>query len=729
MDKLLNMILEKLENVNFKYERKKIIDAYEFTKNAHKGQYRKSGEEYIIHPVYVAIYLCDLNIDQDTVIAGLLHDVIEDTNYTFKDLENKFSKEIAEMVNAVTKLMHVKYCNKEEQQAETIRRMLIAMSSDIRVIFIKLADRLHNMRTLEYQSKQKSVLVAQETLEIYAPIAHKLGMYTLKSELEDISMKYIYPEIYAELSRKIVDSKEVWEKRIHKDAEYIKDKIYHSEQGKINIEITHRVKNIFGIYNKMKKNHKSFEQIFDFMGIRVLTDSVHSCYAILGIIHSIFTPMAGRFKDYIAVPKPNLYQSIHTTVLDDEGKPLEIQIRTYEMHNIAENGVAAHWKYKGLKDSKGEEKFIWIKQLLEWNKELDDSTEFVASLKGELFSQQVYVYTPAGKIIELPKGSTPIDFAYRIHTEVGERCTGAIVNSKMVPLEYKLNNGEICEIITSKEHKAPSRDWLAFVKTNTAKNRIIRYFKNERKDENIARGKIALEAEARREKIPYEKVYKVKINDFLTEFKVVNLEELYAMVGYGGISAKAVTHKLKSLLEQEDLKKNLTSEEEEYIYYSKSNNQLQEKINNNNSTSAITINNIEAPQFRLAKCCSPVPGDSVIGYVTRGRGITVHRTDCKNFLNEKDGLDRLIEVQWAENLSSAFEAEIQIIANNKKGLLSDINNQLIKMNIEINQINARTTKDSIAIINVVFEVVELNKLNKVIIKLKSNPDVIEVKRV
>ncbi|RKD28018.1 GTP pyrophosphokinase [Caminicella sporogenes DSM 14501] len=719
---LLETFIEKIRQYNPQYDLSRIIKAYNFAENAHEGQYRKSGEKYFIHPINVALILAELELDESTVIAGLLHDVIEDTKYTFDDIKREFGEEIALLVDGVTKLGKLTYETKEERQAENLRKMFLAMAKDIRVILIKLADRLHNMRTLKYMDENKKKEKAMETLEIYAPIAHRLGIFKIKWEFEDLCLRYLDPDAYYDLVEKVAKKRREREEYINLVIKKLKENL---DSLDINYEIYGRPKHFYSIYKKMVYQHKSFEEIYDLTAVRVIVDNVKDCYGVLGIVHTMWKPIPGRFKDYIAMPKPNMYQSLHTTVIGPKGEPLEIQIRTWEMHRIAEYGIAAHWKYKEGKVEEGEldKKLTWLRQLLEWQRDLKDPKEFMETLKIDLFTNQVFVFTPKGDVIELPFGSTPVDFAYKIHSAVGNSCIGAKVDGRIVPLDYKLKTGNIVEILTSSHSNGPSRDWLKFVKSTNAKNRIKQWFKKERKEENIERGKELLEKEIKKQGFnPKELLRAEWLNLIVKKIKLNSIEDLYAAIGYGGIALNQVIPKLKEKYKEEQ-KENKQLDE---------NKQLQSKVSksklNKTAKQGVKVKGIDNILVRFAKCCTPVPGDEIIGFITRGRGITVHRKDCPNILNGVD-TDRLIEVQWDTDKKISYQTEIQVIAPDRKGLLSEITNIISEAKLHVTAVNAKTTKEKLAIINLTIEISNTDQLLKVMNKFRTMQGIIDVKRV
>ncbi|MGB9682070.1 MAG: RelA/SpoT family protein, partial [bacterium] len=631
----------------FDVEAQKLINsAYEFSISAHNGQRRKSGEDFFTHPFEVAKILYSMDADATTIAASLLHDVVEDTDIDIETIEKNFGREIALLVEGVTKLSKLTSTNTEERQAENLRKMFLAMAKDMRVIFIKLADRLHNMRTLSYLPPDKQRTIAQETLDIFAPLAHRLGMWRIKWELEDLSFKYLEPEEYREISRLVAKTRREREEYIQEAISIIKDNL---DPLGIVAEIQGRPKHLYSIYMKMKRENLAFDQIYDLLGIRIIVESTKDCYAVLGIIHSLWKPIPGRFKDYIAVPKSNMYQSLHTTVIGPRGEPLEIQIRTYQMHRIAEYGIAAHWKYKeGKTDKDFDRKLSWLRQLLEWQKDMQDAREFVEQVKVDLFEDEVFVFTPKGDVVSLPREATPVDFAFRIHTEIGIHCVGAKVNGRIVPLDYKLNSGEIVEILTSKS-ATPSLDWLSFVNTNSAKNRIRQYFKRLKREESITRGREILEKELKRIQgdLP-EKMRELEWAPLLETFKFSSPEELFFAIGNGDITSPQIQQAL-----------NVVPQEEKIVVLPK-----------REDGKGIFINGIDNVLVRLAQCCNPLPGDEIIGYITQGRGVTIHRKECNNVKNLSK--EKLIDVYWAPNNLYRFNARIDVYARDRVGLLKDI---------------------------------------------------------
>ena len=729
-DKEILELIEKITKYANDADVSLVEKAYYFGKKAHDGQFRKSGEPYFIHPVAVANILCDMELDIETIIAGLLHDVVEDTEYTYEDIKREFSKEIADLVDGVTKLGQIKYQSKEETQAENLRKMFLAMAKDIRVILIKLADRLHNMRTLKYMSPEKAKFKAKETLEIYGGIANRLGISMIKWELEDLALRYTDPEGYYDLVYRIAKKRSQREAYID-NVLNILNKLF--EDVNINCNVYGRPKHFYSIYKKMQDKQKNFQDIYDLMAVRIIVDTVKDCYAVLGIIHTLWTPMPGRFKDYIAMPKPNMYQSLHTTVIGPDGEPLEIQIRTKDMHNIAEYGIAAHWKYKegntSEKQINTEGKLKWLRQMIEWEKDLKDPQEFMDALKEDVFSNQVYVFTPKGDVVELPAESTPIDFAYRVHTNVGNKCIGAKIDGRIVSLDYKLQNGNIVEILTSSNSNGPSRDWINIVKTPNAKSRIRQWFKKERREENIQRGNEILEREFKKYHIPEkDPIVEKYMNQIIRKFNQPTLEDLIATIGYGGIMPAHVASKVKDLYEKEikKVQKEHVSDIEKYsikdVEYSK-------KRKKNNSQ-GIVVKGLDNILIRFAKCCNPLPGDEIIGYITKGRGVAIHRSDCPNTnVNDEFFKNRLVDVSWINSENSKFEAEIQIKSVDRRGIVNDITHIVVIEKVSLNGISARKGKDSIVNINLLVEVNDIDELNLLMKKIKSVPGVENIYRV
>lgn len=721
VDILLQKIKENCTNVDLDIVNKAFNLAYE----AHKEQKRESGDPYIIHPIDVAVILAELGMDTSTIVAGLLHDVIEDTDYTYDDIKNIFSEEVANLVSGVTKITKMEYKSKEEQQADNFRKMLLAMASDIRVIIIKLADRLHNMRTLKYMPKEKQKRISKETLDIYAPLAHRLGISKVKWELEDLCFRYLHEEEYYDLVHQIS------EKRVEREtyiAQIIKDLYSKLEEAEIDSDIDGRPKHFYSIYRKMVTKNKSIEQIFDLTAIRILVNSVKDCYEVLGIVHTIYKPIPGRFKDYIAMPKPNMYQSLHTTVIGPQGKTFEIQIRTFEMHKTAEYGIAAHWKYKegDTSDTKGksfENKLVWLRDMLEWQKETSDAEEFMEGFKINLFTDEIFLFTPKGVVIDLPNGATPIDFAYRIHTDIGNKCIGAKVNGKIVPLDYKLKTGQIVEILTSNSSKGPNMDWLSIAKSNQAKSKIKAWFKKAKKEENINKGKEVFEKELKKQSVHYVDIAKGESYDkFIKRYNINCMDDLYALVGLGAIVASSFIAKLKEEnLSKDEKDKNLNKAIEENI----SKNEKKKKY----TSYGVTVKGENNLMVRFAKCCNPVPGDDILGYITKGRGVSIHRKDCGNLNNLiKEDPQKVVDVSWGTSNGVAYMAEIQVKTEDKSGILSDVMNILMDSKLPLNALNAKSAKGNLAYINIKIKIDTVEQLKELMKKIKRVPGVLDVYR-
>ena len=710
-----------------------IQKAYEVAREAHKDQKRKSGEPYIIHPLCVAIILADLELDKETIVAGLLHDAVEDTWMTIEEVEKEFSAEVALLVDGVTKLGQLSYsADKVELQAENLRKMFLAMAKDIRVILIKLADRLHNMRTLQYMRPEKQQEKARETMDIYAPIAMRLGISKIKVELDDLSLKYLKPDVYYDLVDKVALRKSERQEFVNNIVKQVKQ---HMDEASIKAQVDGRIKHFFSIYKKMVNQDKTIDQIYDLFAVRILVDTVKDCYAALGVIHEMYKPIPGRFKDYIAMPKPNMYQSLHTTLIGPNGQPFEIQIRTFEMHKTAEYGIAAHWKYKESSDGKvpvdkrEEEKLNWLRQILEWQKDMSDNREFMSLLKNDLdlFADSVYCFTPQGDVKNLPNGSTPIDFAYSVHSAVGNRMVGARVNGKLVPIEYQIKNGDRIEIITSQNSQGPSRDWLNLVKSTQAKNKINQWFKKELKEDNILKGKDMLTQYAK------YKGYKLGIytkpqflESVMRKYGFRDWDSVLAAIGHGGLKEGQVFNKLMEAYDKEN-QKNLTDEQ-----VLEATGEAQEKLHVTKNKGGIVVKGIHDVAVRFSKCCSPIPGDEIVGFVTRGRGITIHRTDCVNVLNMSEmDRSRLIEAEWqpTDNKGSEkYMAEIQVYANNRTGLLVDLSKIFTERKIDMRSINSRTSKQEKATISISFEIGSKEELSSLVAKIRQVESVIDVER-
>ena len=710
-----------------------IEKAYKVASEAHEGQKRKSGEPYIIHPLCVAIILADLELDKETIVAGLLHDAVEDTWMTYEEVEKEFGSEVALLVDGVTKLGQLSYsADKVEVQAENLRKMFLAMAKDIRVILIKLADRLHNMRTLQYMRPEKQQEKARETMDIYAPIAMRLGISKIKVELDDLSLKYLKPDVYYDLVHKVALRKSEREQFI---GAIVKEVKKHMDDANIKAQVDGRVKHFFSIYKKMVNQDKTIDQIYDLFAVRILVDTVKDCYAALGVIHEMYKPIPGRFKDYIAMPKPNMYQSLHTTLIGPNGQPFEIQIRTYEMHRTAEYGIAAHWKYKESSDGKApvgkseEEKLNWLRQILEWQRDMSDNKEFMSLLKNDLdlFADSVYCFTPQGDVKTLPSGSTPVDFAYSVHSAVGNKMVGARVNGKLVPIEYEIKNGDRIEIITSQNSQGPSRDWLKLVKSTQAKNKINQWFKKELKEDNILKGKEMLAQYARAKGFKIANYTKTQyLEAVLRKYGFRDWDSVLAAIGHGGLKEGQVFNKLVEAYDKEN-KKNLTDEQ-----VLEAASETQEKLHIAKSKSGIVVKGIHDVAVRFSKCCNPIPGDEIVGFVTRGRGITIHRTDCVNVLNMSEtDRTRLIEAEWQQpdtKEKEKYMAEIQVYANNRTGLLVDLSKIFTERKIDLRSINSRTSKQEKATISMSFEIGSKEELRSLIEKIRQVESVIDVER-
>ena len=710
-----------------------IEKAYKVASEAHEGQKRKSGEPYIIHPLCVAIILADLELDKETIVAGLLHDAVEDTWMTYEEVEKEFGSEVALLVDGVTKLGQLSYsADKVEVQAENLRKMFLAMAKDIRVILIKLADRLHNMRTLQYMRPEKQQEKARETMDIYAPIAMRLGISKIKVELDDLSLKYLKPDVYYDLVHKVALRKSEREQFV---GAIVKEVKKHMDDANIKAQVDGRVKHFFSIYKKMVNQDKTIDQIYDLFAVRILVDTVKDCYAALGVIHEMYKPIPGRFKDYIAMPKPNMYQSLHTTLIGPNGQPFEIQIRTYEMHRTAEYGIAAHWKYKESSDGKApvgkseEEKLNWLRQILEWQRDMSDNKEFMSLLKNDLdlFADSVYCFTPQGDVKTLPSGSTPVDFAYSVHSAVGNKMVGARVNGKLVPIEYEIKNGDRIEIITSQNSQGPSRDWLKLVKSTQAKNKINQWFKKELKEDNILKGKEMLAQYARAKGFKIANYTKTQyLEAVLRKYGFRDWDSVLAAIGHGGLKEGQVFNKLVEAYDKEN-KKNQTDEQ-----VLEAASETQEKLHIAKSKSGIVVKGIHDVAVRFSKCCNPIPGDEIVGFVTRGRGITIHRTDCVNVLNMSEtDRTRLIEAEWQQpdtKEKEKYTAEIQVYANNRTGLLVDLSKIFTERKIDLRSINSRTSKQEKATISMSFEIGSKEELRSLIEKIRQVESVIDVER-
>ncbi|MCR3759079.1 bifunctional (p)ppGpp synthetase/guanosine-3',5'-bis(diphosphate) 3'-pyrophosphohydrolase [Clostridium felsineum] len=734
----LSDLLEKIDENCNNIDKEIVIKAYDFAHEAHKDQMRESGEPYISHPLDVACILAEMGMDMSTIVAGILHDVIEDTSYSYDDITEMFSSEVADLVSGVTKLDKITYKTKEEQQADNVRKMLLAMAKDIRVILIKLADRLHNMRTLKFKREQKQREKAKETLDIYAPLAHRLGMSKIKWELEDLSFRYLKPKEYYELVDLIAEKRVEREEYISKIVDDLKSNL---EASGIIPDIDGRPKHFYSIYRKMLNKSKSLDQIFDLTAVRILVNNIKECYAALGIVHTMYKPIPGRFKDYIAMPKPNMYQSLHSTVIGPEGKPFEIQIRTYDMHKTAEYGIAAHWKYKegivenpqnipqSKSSNKDDTKLTWIREMLEWQRETPSAQEFMENFKIDLFSDEIFVFTPKGKVINLPYNATPVDFAYKIHTDVGNRCVGAKVNGKIVPLDYKLKTGEIVDILTTSLIKGPNINWLNSVTSNQAKSKIRSWFKKAKRDENISKGKELLEKESKKQEFNFGEIAKGENLDLvLKRYNMNSIDDLYASVGIGAVGASVILARFKDIYEKtkehehtneeilENVKKNIHKENVAKKSYK-------------NDQPGVTVKGVSDVLVRFAKCCTPVPGDPIIGYITKGRGVSVHRTDCTNVNNliKEDG-SRIIEVKWGKSKNESYIAEVEIKAEDRQALLADVVEVISYLEVGIESVNAKTSKGSMAYLNLKLKIQDIDHLAVLMQKLKRLPGIIDIYR-
>ncbi|MDK0882960.1 bifunctional (p)ppGpp synthetase/guanosine-3',5'-bis(diphosphate) 3'-pyrophosphohydrolase [Clostridium perfringens] len=723
LEELISKIKANGNNVDIDLVKK----AYDLAFEAHKEQKRESGEPYITHPISVAMILADMGMDTNTIVAGLLHDVIEDTDYTYEDISNIFNVEVANLVDGVTKLGKIKYKSKEEQQADNVRKMLLAMAKDIRVIIIKLADRLHNMRTLKYMKPEKQKKKAQETLDIFAPLAHRLGISKIKWELEDLCLRYIHPEEYYDLVNMIAEKRVEREKFISRIIKELKENL---DKANIDSDIEGRPKHFYSIYRKMVNKHKSIEQIFDLTAIRILVNTVKDCYAVLGIVHTIYKPIPGRFKDYIAMPKPNMYQSLHTTVIGSEGKTFEIQIRTFEMHRTAEYGIAAHWKYKSgingtdSKDMTFENKLTWLRDILEWQKEAVDATEFMEGFKLDLFSDEIFVFTPKGVVINLPAGATPIDFAYKIHTDIGNKCVGAKVNGKIVTLDYKLKTGEIVEILTSSSSRGPNIDWLNIANSNQARSKIKQWLRKARREENLERGKEMLDKECKKQSLVFSDLSKGPLYDkLLKRYHLNNVEEIYVAIGEGELLSSTVISKLKENIVKQVAEEELNKNIEEQI--AKTERQIKKKQNY-----GVTVKGLNNIMVRFARCCNPVPGDDIAGYITKGRGVSVHRKDCSNFkaIVEKQ-TEKVVDVSWGTEKGAAYVAELEVKAEDRMCLLSDVMLVITDSNLSLLSLNAKSGRNGVANINIQVKIDNIEQLKELMKKIRRLQGILDVYRV
>ncbi|MFR8170985.1 MAG: RelA/SpoT family protein [Marvinbryantia sp.] len=736
---LYNELIKSIKKYHPSADTSMVEKAYKIASEAHKDQKRKSGEPYIIHPLCVAIILADLEMDKETITAGLLHDVVEDTVMTSEEIREEFGEDVEQLVDGVTKLGQLNYsADKIEVQAENLRKMFLAMAKDIRVILIKLADRLHNMRTLKYMSPEKQKEKARETMDIYAPIAQRLGISKIKVELDDLSLKYLQPDVYYDLVEKIALRKTEREKFVQGIVDEVKK---HIEDAGIRAQIDGRVKHFFSIYKKMVNQDKTIDQIYDLFAVRIIVDTVKDCYAALGVIHEMYTPIPGRFKDYIAMPKPNMYQSLHTTLIGPNGTPFEIQIRTFEMHKTAEYGIAAHWKYKEQSDGKKsggnqeEEKMTWLRRILEWQRDMSDNHEFLNLLKSDLdlFAENVYCFTPAGDVKNLPAGSTPIDFAYNVHSAVGNKMVGARVNGKLVNIDYVIQNGDRVEIITSQNSRGPSRDWLKIVKSTQAKNKINQWFKQELKEDNIIKGKEMMSAYCKAKGIVLSELTKPEfMQAVMIKYGFRDWDSVMAAIGHGGLKEGQVVNRLQEERKKKQQKELTDAQVLETIEGASAGGNARDRQNRHGSKNGIVVKGIDDVAVRFAKCCSPVPGDEIVGFVTRGRGVTIHRTDCVNMIHlPTEERVRLIEAEWQANpsdVSGRFLAEIKIFGNNRTGLLVDISKIFTERKIDVLSVNSRTSKQGTATIAMAFEVESRAELESLIGKIRQVESVLDIAR-
>lgn len=722
--------LDSIKEINPNYDMDLIAKAFDVASKMHAGQLRKSGEPYIIHPMAVAKILAELGMDEATVAAGLLHDVVEDTDYSKEQLAEDFGEEIALLVDGVTKLSSIVADSKEIRQAESMRKMFLAMSKDIRVLIIKLADRLHNLRTINYMSDKKIHDKCQETLDIYAPLASRLGIFAMKFELEDIAMKHLYPEAYQDIEKKLNAKREERQVALDKVIAEISEALDGTD---IQYEIYGRSKHFYSIYRKMVYQKKDIDEIFDLMAVRVIVENIKDCYAVLGMVHTMWTPIPGRFKDYIAMPKPNMYQSLHTTVMGDNGRPFEVQIRTYEMHRIAEYGIAAHWKYKeGISKDKEEVKLAWLRQALEWQADTKDPKEFMETLKVDLFASQVFVFTPAGDVMELPAGATPLDFAFKVHTDVGVKCIGAKVNGKMVTIDHKLENGDIVEILTNPNSGGPSIDWLNIAKSTTARNKIRQWLKKESKSDNVEKGKDAIDKYIRKKGYDVRDVLKnAYILKCTKELNFNNADELYNQLSNGGTFVGKVGKMLIGFYEDENAesKKKEDNTVDVLLNEEKVRNRERERRKYKRDNPGVIVKGMDNLLIRMAHCCNPVPGDDIVGFITKGRGISVHRRDCVNIqMMPQEEKERFIEVEWDTNGSKEYDADISVVSDDRKGLFSDLSKVCESMDVRIVGVNTKTDPDGVVTVIMTLSISNTDQMAKLLLNLKSVPSVLEVYR-
>ncbi len=717
-------LFEKLAGYLSEEQLKIIQKAYEVAKEAHVGQKRASGDDYIVHPVGVAYILAGLQLDADSIAAAILHDVVEDTDIKLEKVKEMFGENVAMLVDGLTKLGRIEYLSKEDQQAENYRKMFLAMAKDIRVVLIKLADRLHNMRTLSFMPEAKQKSIARETLELFAPLAHRLGIYNIKWELEDLAFRFIEPEIYADLVEKVKQQRKELEAIIQQAIDVLSKEL---EEVHIPCRIHGRAKNLYSIYKKMQRDHKEITEIYDLLAIRVLVDTVKDCYGALGVVHTLWKPMPRRFKDYVAVPKSNMYQSLHTTVVSNQGQPLEIQIRTFEMHRISEYGIAAHWRYKDGGKGGGkafEDKLSWLRQMLEWHQDLKDTREFVDMVKTDVFTaEEVFVFTPRGDVIDLTAGAVPIDFAYRIHTDVGHRCVGAKVNGRIVPLDYKLTNGDIVEVITSKQANGPSRDWLNIVASPDTRNKIRQWFKKEKREDNIAKGREILEKESKR--LGYDSKILLKgdrLKAVAVKLNLVADDNLLAALGYGGVTLHSVMTKLVDLYKAE-LKRDTPQDISQMLA------ELKPRSSKSHAGQGILVKGESGLLVRLSRCCNPVPGDGIVGYITRGRGVSVHRIDCPNVLNNREEFERMIEVSWDIDPGQNYKVSIQVTTADRPGVMAELMAITSEAKVNISALNVRTNnKNKTAVATMELEITGLLQLEHIMNRMRQLKNVLSVER-
>ncbi|PZE19460.1 RelA/SpoT family protein [Paenibacillus xerothermodurans] len=724
----IDQLLDKASSFIKENDLKRIREAYEFAEQAHAGQVRKSGEPYILHPLAVAEILVNMQMDTTSIIAALLHDVVEDTTVSLETVHEKFGKTCAMLVDGLTKLEKIKFKSKVEHQNENYRKMFVAMAQDIRVILIKLADRLHNMRTLKHQSEDAQRRIADETLEIFCPIAHRLGMSAIKWEMEDIALRYLNPQQYYRIVNLMQKKRTEREKYIQDVITHVREKL--AEMG-TEADISGRPKHIYSIYKKMTARNKQFNEIYDLLALRIIVENIKDCYATLGIIHTLWKPMPGRFKDYIAMPKPNMYQSLHTTVIGPKGEPLEVQIRTYEMHKTSEYGIAAHWAYKegsAVPSGNFDEKMSWFREILELQEDAENASEFVESLKMDFFSDLVFVFTPKGEVIELPAGSVPLDFAYRIHTEVGNRTIGAKVNGRIVPLDHRLKTGDIVEILTSKHSYGPSQDWIKLAQSSHARSKIRQWFKKEKREENVEKGKDAIERELKRLGIePHTLMKDDELAEAAKKFNFHEVEDMFSAVGFGGITAAQIVTKLT-----EKMRKEAEEAQIQAMQLTSDVKDVKTPVERKGRpTHGVRVKGVDNLLVRFARCCNPVPGDAIVGYITRGRGVSVHRSDCTNIPTGDSGdeLDRMIEVEWADSVEANYNVEIEITGHDRRALLNEVLQAVSESKTIMSAVSGRSDKNKMAVIHMTILIRNIEHLHSVVEKIKRVKDVYSVQRI